>query len=109
MIFYIDLKTPKSIIFKEDLVVILKIHETFDVLMSEYSQSWRRRLRLQLLVDIAKKDLNSGNNFNDVFLKLDKEMQDRWKMVPSTRKNYLEMIRKVLDNKFVVTPQISYN
>ena len=89
--------------------MILKIHELFDVLMSEYSQSWRRRLRLQLLVDIAKKDLNSGNNFNDVFLKLDKEMQDRWKMVPSTRKNYLEMIRKVLDNKFVVTPQISYN
>ena len=77
--------------------------------MSEYSQSWRRRLRLQLLVDIAKKDLNSGNDFNDVFLKLDKEMQDKWKMVPSTRKNYLEMIRRVLDNKFVVTPQIYYN
>ena len=75
--------------------MILKIHEIFDALMSEYSQSWRRRLRLQLLVDIAKKDLNSGNDFNDVFLKLDKEMQDRWKMVPSTRKNYLEMIRKV--------------
>ena len=77
--------------------------------MSEYSQSWRKRLRLQLLVDIARKELKAGNNFDDVFSKLDLEMQSRWHMVPSTRKNYLGMIRKILENKFVLAPQIYYN
>ena len=86
----------------------LKIYNYLDVLMDEYSQSWRKRLRLQLLVDIAQHDLNSGCEFDAISSKLDKEMQSRWKMVPSTRKNYLATIKKILNNQLVLRPQISY-
>lgn len=76
--------------------------------MHEYSQSWRKRLRLQLLVGIARHDLESGCEFDIISSKLDKEMQARWKMVPSTRKNYLNIIKKILDNQLVLHPQLSY-
>ena len=70
--------------------------------MYEYSQSWRKRLRLQLLVDIAKQELNSGKEFDDFSNRLDEEMHSRWRLVPSTRKQYLEIVKKVLNDQFVL-------
>jgi hypothetical protein len=70
--------------------------------MYEYSQSWRRRLRLQSLVDIARMELKSGKKFDEFSQKLDQEMQIRWKLVPSTRKQYLDTVRKVISNQFVL-------
>jgi len=82
--------------------VILKDHENKNDNMYEYSQSWRRRLRLQFLVDIARIELKSGKEFDEFSQKLDQEMQIRWKLVPSTRKQYLNTVRKVISNQFVL-------
>ena len=70
--------------------------------MYEYSQSWRRRLRLQALVDIAKKELDSGKEFDEFSHKLDEQMQSRWRLVRSTRKQYLDVVKKILEHKFVL-------
>ena len=70
--------------------------------MHEYSQSWRKRLRLQALVEIARDEISSGLEYDEISIKLDKEMQTRWGLVPSTRKRYLETIKKVLDNQLVL-------
>jgi len=82
--------------------VILKDHENKNDNMYEYSQSWRRRLRLQFLVEIARIELKSGKEFDEFSQKLDQEMQIRWKLVPSTRKQYLNTVRKVISNQFVL-------
>ncbi|MDH3735580.1 MAG: hypothetical protein OEQ94_00990 [Nitrosopumilus sp.] len=82
--------------------MILKDHENKNDNMYEYSQSWRRRLRLQFLVDIARIELKSGKKFDEFSQKLDKEMQIRWRLVPSTRKQYLNTVRKVISNQFVL-------
>jgi len=82
--------------------VILKDHENKNDNMYEYSQSWRRRLRLQSLVDIARMELKSGKEFDEFSQKLDQEMQIRWRLVPSTRKQYLDTVRKVISNQFVL-------
>ena len=82
--------------------MILKDHENKNDNMYEYSQSWRRRLRLQFLVDIARIELKSGKEFDEFSQKLDQEMQIRWKLVPSTRKQYLNTVRKVISNQFVL-------
>lgn len=82
--------------------MILKDHENKNDNMYEYSQSWRRRLRLQFLVEIARIELKSGKEFDEFSQKLDQEMQIRWKLVPSTRKQYLNTVRKVISNQFVL-------
>ena len=74
--------------------------------MSEYSQSWKRRLRLQILVNIAKKELESEKQFEVVSQKLDHEMQIRWKLTIPTRKQYLEIIKKAMENQFVLAHSI---
>ena len=80
----------------------LKLHKRKNKNVYEYSQSWRKRLRLQLLVDIAKQELNSGKEFDDLSARLDEEMYSRWRLVSSTRKQYLEIVKKVLDDQFVL-------
>ncbi len=71
--------------------------------MYENSHSWRRKMRIQTLVDIAKKEIESGSEFDEFSLKLEKEMQIRWKLVRGTRKQYLETVKKVLSNQFVLS------
>ena len=71
--------------------------------MYEYSQSWRKRLRLQTLVDIAREELKSGKEFDEFSEKLDHEMQKRWRLVSGTRKQYLVNVKKILENQFVLT------
>ena len=81
----------------------LKDHLRKNDAMYENSHSWRRKLRVQVLVDIAKKELDSGKEFEQIVGKLEQEMQVRWRLVSGTRKQYLDTIRKVLDNQFVLT------
>jgi hypothetical protein len=67
--------------------------------MSEYVQTWRKKIRIKILSDIAQRELRSGQEKYQVYEKLDKEMKNRWNLVLCTRKQYLEEINKVL-NKF---------
>ena len=70
--------------------------------MYEHPLSWKKRLRLKVLVDIAKIELDSGKEFDEFSQRLEKEMQIRWKLVPSTRKQYVNTIRKILENKLAL-------
>lgn len=73
------------------------------LMMYENSHAWRRKLRVQLLVDLAKKELDSGKEFNEISDMLEQEMHTRWKLVTGTRKQYLDTIRKVLNNQYILT------
>lgn len=70
--------------------------------MPEYAQTWRKKLRLKVLIDIAKQELEEGTEINQVYEKLDYEMKNRWKLVMSTRKQYLADIEKILTNQYVL-------
>jgi len=47
--------------------------------MAEHVQTWRKKLRLQELVRIAKKELESGKEISLVYEILEEEMQSRWR------------------------------
>ncbi|MCA9812282.1 MAG: hypothetical protein KC483_05405 [Nitrosarchaeum sp.] len=74
--------------------------------MYENSHSWRKRLRLQRLVALARKEIASGRKLDDISLVLEQEMQVRWRLAATTRRQYLIIISKVLSNKFVLTPNV---
>ena len=80
----------------------LKDHKDKNNNVYENSHSWRRKLRLQTLVDIARKEIESGKEFDDFSHMLEHEMHIRWKLVPSTRKQYLNTLKKILVNQFVL-------
>jgi len=64
--------------------------------MADYVQTWRKKLRLAVLVGIAKQQLESGKNITKVYEILDEEMQERWRFVSSTKKQYLDDVKKIL-------------
>ncbi len=70
--------------------------------MAEHVQTWRKKLRLQELVRIAKKELESGKEISLVYEILEEEMQSRWRFVDSTKKQYLDDIKKILTNQYVL-------
>ncbi len=70
--------------------------------MAEHVQTWRKKLRLQELVDIARQELELGKETALVYEILDEQMQERWNLVSSTRKQYLENINKILTNQYVL-------
>ena len=70
--------------------------------MVDCVQTWRKKLRLQALVDIAKNKLESGTEISKICEILDKEMSFRWKLVNSTKKLYLEEVKKILANQFAL-------
>ena len=70
--------------------------------MYENSKSWRRKLRIKFLVDIARKELDSGKGFEQITDKLEQEMLNKWRLVPGTRKQYLDTVKRVLDNQLVL-------
>ena len=70
--------------------------------MAEHVQTWRKKLRLQELMDTAKQELESGKEISLVYEILDEQMQERWNLVSSTRKQYLENINKILTNQYVL-------
>ena len=70
--------------------------------MAEHVQTWRNKLRLQELMGIAKKELESGKEITLVYEILEEEMQSRWRFVDSTKKQYLNDIKKILANQYVL-------
>ncbi len=70
--------------------------------MAEHVQTWRKKLRLQELVYIARQELELGKEIALVYEILDEQMQERWNLVSSTRKQYLENINKILTNQYVL-------
>ncbi|MGI9566469.1 MAG: hypothetical protein ACR2LL_05590 [Nitrosopumilus sp.] len=75
-------------------------------MMAEYSQSWRKKLRIKLLVEIAQQELKGEsydeNNMRRIREKLDSEMKVRWNLIKNTRKDYLERVEKILRKECVL-------
>jgi len=70
--------------------------------MADHVQTWRRKLRLQELVDLAKKELESGKENTQVYEILDQVMQERWRFVGTTKRQYLDDVKKILANQYVL-------
>ena len=70
--------------------------------MPDYVQTWRRKLRLKDLVDLAQNELESGKELEEINEKLDEEMRRRWNLVLTTRRQYLKDINKILTNQYVL-------
>ena len=72
-------------------------------IMAECAHTWRKKLRLQELMIIAKREINAGEEIDLVYEILEDEMDTRWRFVGSTKRQYLEEIKKILANKYVLT------
>ncbi len=70
--------------------------------MADHVQTWRKKLRLVVLVGIAKQELESGKEITKVYEILEEEMQKRWRFVGSTKRQYLIDIKKILANQYVL-------
>ena len=70
--------------------------------MSDYVQTWRKKLRLKELVKFAQKEIKSGKSKEDLYKTLDSEMKIRWNLVMTTRKQYLAEINKILSGQYVL-------
>ena len=70
--------------------------------MADHVSTWRKKLRLAVLVDIAKQELESGKEITKVYEILEEEMQKRWRFVGSTKKQYLDDVKKILTNQYVL-------
>jgi hypothetical protein len=71
--------------------------------MVDCMQTWRKKLRLQELIVIARNELKSGKNISQVNQILSEQMQTRWKFVGSTQKQYLIDIGRILNNQYVLS------
>ena len=54
------------------------------------------------MVDIVKKELELGMEISQICEILDKAILLRWTLVNSTRKLYLDFVKKILTNQFVL-------
>lgn len=66
--------------------------------MADCVQTWRRQLRIQELTNVAKEKLESGVEITQVYEILDELMVSKWRSIPTTRKQYLDSVKKVLEN-----------
>ena len=71
--------------------------------MVDCAHTWRKKLRLQELMIVAKRELDAGEEIDLVYEILEDEMKARWRFVESTRKQYLEDIKRILVNQYVLT------
>ncbi len=71
--------------------------------MADCAHTWRKKLRLQELMIVAKREIDLGEEIDLVYQILEDEMQARWRFVGSTRRQYIEDIKKILANKYVLT------
>ena len=62
--------------------------------MVDHIHTWRKKLRLQELMDITNQELESGKEITVINEILDKQMQKRWNLVSTTRKQYLADIKE---------------
>ncbi len=70
--------------------------------MVEHVLAWRKKLRLQELLVITKQELESGKDLGLINEILDIQMQKRWNLVSTTRKQYLDDIKKILRNQYIL-------
>jgi len=70
--------------------------------MADHVLTWRKKLRLVVLVDIAKQELESGKEITKVYEILEEEMQKRWRFVGTTKRQYLIDVKKILTNQYVL-------
>ena len=70
--------------------------------MVEHVHAWRKKLRLQELLVITKQELESGKELGVINEILDMQMQKRWNLVSTTRKQYLDDIKKILANQYIL-------
>ena len=70
--------------------------------MVEHVLAWRKKLRLQELLVITKQELESGKELGIINEILDIQMQKRWNLVSTTRKQYLDDIKKILRNQYIL-------
>jgi hypothetical protein len=65
-------------------------------------QTWRRKLRIEELANIAIEKLESGTEITTVYEILDEIIASKWKSIPTTRKQYLDSVTKVLENQNIL-------
>jgi len=70
--------------------------------MAEHVQTWRKKLRLQELMVITRKELESGKEITQIYEILEDEMRVRWRFVGTTRKQYLDDVKRILANQYVL-------
>ena len=70
--------------------------------MVDHIYAWRKKLRLKELMDITKQELESCKEITIINEILDIQMQKRRNLVSSTRKQYLDDIKKILANQYVL-------
>ncbi|MCH7559940.1 MAG: hypothetical protein IIC67_00985 [Thaumarchaeota archaeon] len=70
--------------------------------MADHVLTWRKKLRLVVLVGIAKQELESGKEITKVYEILEEEMQKRWRFVGTTKRQYLIDVKKILTNQYVL-------
>jgi len=70
--------------------------------MADHVSTWRKKLRLVVLVGIAKQELESGKEITKVYEILEEEMQKRWRFVGTTKRQYLIDVKKILTNQYVL-------
>ncbi len=70
--------------------------------MIECAHTWRKKLRLQELVILARKELETGKDETLVYKILEERMASRWRFVGSTKRQYLDDIKKILANQYVL-------
>jgi len=71
--------------------------------MADCMQTWRKKLRLQELIVIARNELKSGKTILEVNQILSEQMKTRWRFVGSTQKQYLIDIGRILNNQYVLS------
>ena len=70
--------------------------------MVDCAHTWRKKLRLQELMIVAKRE-DAGEEIDLVYEILEDEMEARWRFVSSTRRQYLDDIKKIMANQYVLT------
>lgn len=86
-----------------NLIVILLDHEKKKNQMVDCAHTWRKKLRLQELMIIARKEIESGEEIELVYETLEDVMEQRWRFVQTTKRQYIEDIKKILANQYVLT------
>ncbi len=67
--------------------------------MVDCAHTWRKKLRLQELMIVARRETDAGEEIDLVYEILEDEMETRWRFVSSTRGQYLEDIKKIMENQ----------
>ena len=71
--------------------------------MIDCAHTCREKIRLQELMIVAKRELDAREEIDLVYEILEDDMETRWRFVSSTRRQYLEDIKKIMGNQYVLT------